>query len=169
MQEIKFRGVSKTTGLFLYGDLLHLNGQVVIIPFDSIENIDVGNLLVYPDTVSEYTGQKDSAKWADLTAGEQQKWCLSKYMDEDGTICFNTPKNWVGRDIYGGDSLLCSMHKSQANYNVSWNSNCSMFELVEQGINREDECEINYYSKENMKYAQCQVVSNIYGIEETAC
>ena len=49
MRETKFRGVSKITGLFLYGDLLHLNGQAVIIPFGSIGNIDVEKLLVYPD------------------------------------------------------------------------------------------------------------------------
>ena len=118
---------------------------------------------------SEYSGQKDGTKWEDMSTGEQEIWSMSKYVKEDGTLCFYTTENWAGRDIYDGDSVICWTHHSQAHYNISWNSHCSIFDFVEEGIDREDECEINYYLKENMQHYMCMVDGNIFGIKDKVC
>lgn len=59
MKEVEFRGKSKDKGQWLYGDCLHFNNSIVIIPHIDIETIDVENLEVIPETLGQYIGIKD--------------------------------------------------------------------------------------------------------------
>lgn len=57
--EVEFRGKSKHDGQWLYGDCLHFNNSIVIIPHIGIETIDVENLEVIPETLGQYIVIKD--------------------------------------------------------------------------------------------------------------
>jgi len=56
MREIKFRGKSKDTGKWIYGDLIHWKWSVEIKSKD--EEIELSRTVI-PETVGEYTGLKD--------------------------------------------------------------------------------------------------------------
>lgn len=57
-REIIFRGI-KCNGYpdWLYGDLLHRDGRVYILPVDAPDSID--NYEVYPNSVGQFIGKKD--------------------------------------------------------------------------------------------------------------
>lgn len=58
MREIKFRGIQKTTGSWIYGDLMHdTEGGCYIYPMDSV-GLYAANIVV-ATTVGEFTGLRD--------------------------------------------------------------------------------------------------------------
>lgn len=59
MREYKFRGKTKATGEWVYGDLLHVDNRMCIIPNINVDDIDVGKLEVDPETVGQYTELPD--------------------------------------------------------------------------------------------------------------
>ena len=61
MREYKFRGKAKATGEWVYGDLLHVDSRMCIIPNINVDDIDVGKLEVDPETVGQYIGVYDKS------------------------------------------------------------------------------------------------------------
>lgn len=59
MREIKFRGKRKDNGVWVYGDLLHVDDKLIIIPNMNIDEIDVEKLEIIPETMGQYTGLCD--------------------------------------------------------------------------------------------------------------
>lgn len=69
MRTIKFRGRSKQTGKWLYGDLLWIGKDVFIVPYDgdwfdftSFDNafrLPPDEYAVIPETIGQFTGLKD--------------------------------------------------------------------------------------------------------------
>lgn len=98
-----FRGIQKTTGQYIYGDLLHWNNHAAIIPFATQSALaSVEQLMVHPATVAQYTGLHDITKWADVTTAERLVWLESTYIDTEGETRDNTPETWCGREIFEG-------------------------------------------------------------------
>ena len=59
MREILFRG-KKKDGEWVEGDLLHWNKFYCIVEWDAkVEDINVANMRVIPETVGQFTGLKD--------------------------------------------------------------------------------------------------------------
>lgn len=58
MRTIKFRGKSKG-GKWLYGDLLHRDGEIYILPEDAVDSMN--NYEVLPETVGQFTGLTDGS------------------------------------------------------------------------------------------------------------
>ena len=61
MREYKFRGKAKATGEWVYGDLLHVDSRMCIIPNINVDDIDVGKFEVDPETVGQYIGVYDKS------------------------------------------------------------------------------------------------------------
>lgn len=58
MRTIKFRGKRKD-GKWLYGDLLHRDGEIYILPEDAVDSMN--NYEVLPETVGQFTGLTDGS------------------------------------------------------------------------------------------------------------
>lgn len=58
MKTIKFRGKRKG-GKWLYGDLLHRDGEIYILPEDAVDSMN--NYEVIPETVGQFTGLTDGS------------------------------------------------------------------------------------------------------------
>lgn len=58
MRTIKFRGKRKG-GKWLYGDLLHRDGEIYILPEDAVDSMN--NYEVLPETVGQFTGLTDGS------------------------------------------------------------------------------------------------------------
>lgn len=57
MREIKFRGIGRDSGEWIFGSLVQSNGETLIFPEDAPDSYD--NYIVKPETVGQFTGLKD--------------------------------------------------------------------------------------------------------------
>lgn len=122
MREIKFRG--KRDGKWLYGDLVHIDGDVFIFPVDG--QPDYGkNYQVEPETVGQFTGLKDKNGveiWeGDILGAEQNGNVYCDFVFYNGSsfgrshfnsfVPFYDRKDWIEKDevkgnIYDNPELL---------------------------------------------------------------
>lgn len=58
-REIKFRGISSVTGVFIYGDYNFIDGSYYIFPRSPDAADSPDNYLVKPETIGQYTGVND--------------------------------------------------------------------------------------------------------------
>ena len=99
MRTIKFRG-RKPNGEWLYGDLVHRDGQVAIIPADGYDSIDC--YFVDPETVGQYTGTDDKnnvniwegdiLEWSTFTSEDEYLSQLKEVKCEQGEFRLMNPK-----------------------------------------------------------------------------
>ena len=57
MRQIKFRGIGRDSGEWIFGSLVQSNGETLIFPEDAPNSYD--NYIVKPETVGQFTGLKD--------------------------------------------------------------------------------------------------------------
>ena len=91
-----FRGKCKSTGLWIYGNLVEYPanwfiGRVVRDGWTRKEQTKVD-----PATIGQCTGLKDNTKWEQLTLAEKQEWLSG---------IGNTSENWNGKMIFEGDII----------------------------------------------------------------
>lgn len=104
MREFLFRGQTRRYGEILanvsgdklpskwvYGGLFWGTGDFSVI-YGGTDEGSLKKHLVYSDTVGQYTGLRDRAKWDELSKEEQDCW-LERH----------TAEEWNGRPIYEGD------------------------------------------------------------------
>lgn len=70
-REIKFRGIGKDSGQWIFGDLIRSNGGTLIFPEDAPDSYD--NYIVKPETVGQFTGLRDR-DGKDIYDGDIKKW-----------------------------------------------------------------------------------------------
>ena len=103
MREYKFRGKTKATGEWVYGDLLHVNNRMFIIPNINVDDIDIGKLEVDPETVGQYTGLFDkngNELWeSDIIENEHKE----RYLIVWGSTGFNAALDGSKKAIYSAN------------------------------------------------------------------
>jgi len=126
MREYRFRGKTKATGEWVYGDLLHVDNRMCIIPNINVDDIDVCTLEVDLETVGQYIGLHDKSG-KEIYEGDIVKLCdtnpilfrveiiLARYgyktvfkLLDDGTIaqCYFLDKCEVVGNIHDNPELL---------------------------------------------------------------
>ncbi len=91
MREILFRGKTKNTNEWVYGDLVRLKDGNKEIPHI------YGFGEVIPETIGQFTGLYDNTKWEELTTEEQ---ALFLYPLLGGK---HSKDEWKGKPIYEND------------------------------------------------------------------
>ena len=128
MRQIEFRGKRKDNGEWVYGLYYaepFYDGEDVYIEHVHIIITEQGNKYeVIPETVSQFTGMKDSTKWEELTEKEQKAWLATG----------KTKEEWKGREIYEGDVVektnpKCQYQKSIIHCIVVWEDDRYMLKV----------------------------------------
>lgn len=93
MRKIKFRGISTTTGKFVYGCYWQncASGET-IISGDGSNEFDF--YLIKKGSVGQFVGLHDCTQWDELTPSEQKAWLQD-----------NKQENWKGKEIFEGDII----------------------------------------------------------------
>lgn len=110
-REIKFRGKTISTGVFLIGDLVRVDGRCFILPHTPTEFISIALLPVtasrteqfevIPKSVGQFLNRKD-CKGVDIYEGDIYEWEYHYDADYDGDmpiVKVSKGKDYV-RDIY---------------------------------------------------------------------
>lgn len=111
MREILFRGKREYGGNWVIGSLISWpDGDAEILYPHPYSKDEMSKVLVYPETVGQFTGVYDSTKWEDLTDAEKLDFYHQHYIGEDGmSVRFQHIDDvkflWEGKKIFEGDIL----------------------------------------------------------------
>lgn len=106
MREILFRGKREDNGLWICGSLFTATTNRYIFPLAIASAAHKAQ--VVPETVGQFTGLYDGAKWEDLTDSEKMAFYKLHYIGKDGmSVRFqyidDVKHLWKGRKIFEGD------------------------------------------------------------------
>lgn len=118
MREIKFRGKSKISGKWVYGDLVRLPGDEH--PITTIFNKDVGYREVDPDTVGQFTGFTDK-NGKDIYEGDiLENYDQALVTFRDGTFKLEWLAGYVASDLDEGFDETMEVMGNAADWGIKY-------------------------------------------------